>query len=132
MEQLSNLQYLELNRLNKILYKLKCFFCGIPVWFVAFFKGLWQKIKNFAIKIKDNIFDIGRTFKNGSWKTKVSFFIMGFGSIMYGQWLRGVVFFLFEAVFILYMAVAGGYWLSKFGTLGTKGTVKIIDPILDV
>ena len=132
MEQLSTLEYLKLNKLNKILYKIKCFFCGIPAWFIAFFKGLWQKIKNFGLKVKDNIVDIGLTFKNGSWKTRVSFFLMGFGSIMYGQWLRGIVFLAFEAIFILYMALAGGHWLSMFGTLGTKEPVKGMDPILDV
>lgn len=132
MEQLSSLDYLKLNKLHKILYKLKSFFCGIPAWFVAFFKGLWAKIKNFGLKVKDNIVDIGLTFKNGSWKTRVSFFIMGFGSIMYGQWLRGVVFFLFEAVFIVYMALTGGYWLSKFGTLGTQQPTTEIDPKYDV
>ena len=132
MEQLSTLDYLKLNKLNKILYKLKLFFCGIPGWFVGLFKGLWQKIKNFALKVKDNVVDIGKTFKDGSWKTKVSFFIMGFGSIMYGQWLRGIVFLAFEILFILYMVFAGGHWLSKFGTLGTKQPEKVMDPILDV
>lgn len=132
MEQLSTLDYLRLNKLNKILYKIKCFFCGIPAWFVSLFVGLWQKIKNLGIKIKDNIVDIGLTFKNGSWKTRVSFIIMGFGSVMYGQWLRGIVFFAFEVIFIVYMAVAGGYWLSKFGTLGTKLPASTMDPIFDV
>ena len=132
MERLSDLDYLRLNKLNKIWYKIKCFFLAIPFWFVSFFKGLWKKIKNLGIKIWENILDIGRTFKNGSWKTKVSFFVMGFGSIMYGQWLRGIVFLAFEILFILYMVLAGGHWLSKFGTLGTKLPQKGMDPILDV
>ena len=132
MEQLSNLEYLKLNKLNKIWYKIKCFIFAIPGWFVAFFKGLWAKIKNLGLKIWANIVDIGVTFKKGSWKTRVSFFVMGFGNMMFGQWLRGIVFFVFEVLFILYMALAGGYWLSKFGTLGTEQPIKDMHPVLDV
>ena len=132
MEQLSSLDYLKLNRLNKILYKLKCFFFGIPAWFVRLGLGIWAKIKKLGFKIRDNVVDIFNTFKNGSWKTRVSFLVMGFGNLMYGQWLRGIGFFLFEAIFVLYMVLAGGYWLSMFGTLGTKGPIKVVDPDLDV
>lgn len=113
------LDYLRLNKWQKFLYNLKCFFCAIPGWFATKFKALWQKIKAFGIWLYKDIIDIGVTFKNGSWKTKVSFLIMGFGSIMFGQWLRGVLFLAMEIIFIVYMCLAGGYWLSKFGTLGT-------------
>lgn len=119
MEKLDTLTYLRLSRYQKFLYKLKCFFCGIPGWFLNIFKKIWHLIKAFGLFIANTFSDIGRTFVRGSWKTKVSYVIMGFGSICYGQWLRGIVFLIFEAVFIFYMALYGVHWLSKFGTLGT-------------
>lgn len=131
MEQLEVLDYLKLNRWQKLLYKLKMFFCGIPGWFLGLFKKLWASVKAFGLGVADTFKNIGTTFVKGSWKTKVSFFVMGFGSIMYGQWLRGILFFLMEAVFIFYMCIAGANWLGKLSSLGTVATGKMYDPILD-
>ena len=81
---------------------------------INFFKRLWNVIKKFGLAIKNEAVDIWTTFRDGTWQTKVSYLIMGFGSIARGQILRGILFFLFEVVFIVYMIVAGGHWLSKF------------------
>ena len=83
--------------------------------------------------------DIGTTFKRGNWAVKLSFFIVGFGNFFYGQIARGILFFLFEAVFIAYMFLPSGgiYWLSKanlFQTGKTVGTVQggfQYDPVFD-
>ena len=69
------------------------------------------------------------TFKNGDWKTKVSYFVMGFGSCARGQWGRGILFFVFQTVFNLYMffpnaQFSGLYYLGKLSTLGTIETHK--------
>lgn len=60
---------------------------------------------------------------------KLSFFIFGFGNLFYGQIARGLMFFLFEAVFIAYMVIPSGglHWLGKaqfFQTGKTVGTVQ--------
>ncbi|MBR0153076.1 MAG: sugar ABC transporter permease [Lachnospiraceae bacterium] len=56
---------------------------------------------------------------------------MGFGSAARGQWLRGLLFFVFEAVFIIYMVVAGGYWLSMLPSLGKVGPGEVYNEVLD-
>ncbi|MCH5161624.1 MAG: sugar ABC transporter permease [Clostridiales bacterium] len=129
MTYLDSLAYLKLTKWQKFVYKLKCFFCAIPHWFADKFKKLGKAFKTLGIKIKDNFVDIWYTFKNGSWSTRVSFLVMGFGSFFHKQWLRGAIFLLLEAVFIVYMILSGAYWLSKFGTLGTvqQTTVKVPD-----
>lgn len=129
---LSILEYQRLNYWQKFLYKTKMFFLGIPKWFKKKFTKLGLKIKDFGISVWENIKDIGTTFKNGSWKTRVSYLVMGFGNLAHGQWLRGLLFFLFESAFILYMVFWGGAWLGKFGSLGTVATIEEYDPILDV
>ncbi len=129
---LSVTEYLRLNRLQKILYKTGRFFKAIPGWFAQKFKKLWQAVKNFGRKVAENVADIWTTFKNGSWKTRLSYLFMGFANYAHGQWLRGTLFFLMEAVFIFYMIFWGGYWLSKFGSLGTIAVIEKYDPILDV
>lgn len=129
MLQLDALDYLKLNKWQKFVYNLKKFFVGIPHWFAVKFTKLGRVIKDLALKFWANLVDIWTTFKNGSWKTRVSYLVMGFGSVMHGQWLRGLAFFLLEAVFIVYMILAGGYWLSMFGTLGTQGTHYEMRPV---
>ena len=56
---------------------------------------------------------------------------MGFGSIARGQILRGILFLLFEIVFIFYMATAGVKWLAMLPSLGKVGPTKEYNEILD-
>ena len=56
---------------------------------------------------------------------------MGFGSIARGQILRGLLFLLFEVVFIVYMITAGFHWLGKLPSLGTQASGMVYDPKLD-
>ena len=71
-----------------------------------------------------DITDIGVTFADGDWKTRVSYLIFGFGPLMRGQIVKGLGFLLCEAAFIAYMLFFGGNYLSKFNTLGTVETAK--------
>lgn len=132
MKRLSDLEYLRLNKFARFFYNILMFFIGIPRWFLNLFKKIWKLMKKFGIAVKNEAVDIWVTFKNGDWKTKVSYLVMGFGLIARGQLLRGLLFLLFEAVFIGYMVLWGGFWLSQFGTLGTVGPHEEYDPILDV
>lgn len=131
--KLSPIEYLKLSPGQKIRYKFKRFFCGIPGWFAVRFKKLGTKFKTFGVKFAENMKEIWTTFQKGSWKTRVSYLFMGFGSIAHGQWVRGLVFFLLEAAFILYMILSGAHWLAKLGTLGTiqTSTGQVFVPELD-
>lgn len=131
MKKLTGSEYFKLNAIQKLLYKLLCFICAIPSFFANIGKKIVSGIKGFGKWVKDEILDIINTFRKGSWKTRVSYLIMGFGSIMRGQVLRGLLFFGFEVVFIVYMITTGGYWLGKFRTLGDVAPGEQYDPILD-
>ena len=63
---------------------------------------LSANIQNVFSNIGKNVKEIGATFTEGDWKTKVSFFIMGFGQLMHKQFLRGIVFLAVEILFIYY------------------------------
>ena len=151
MKKLNTLEYLKLNKFQKFLYDLREFFCAIPGWFVGLFVSLWNFIKDFAIKIKDGFIDIITTFTKGNWAVKLSFIIFGFGNIYYGQIARGILFFLFEVIFFVYMFAiptsadyriqSGWEWIKSanwFG-LGDHNTVgdiqqtpNVYDEIKDV
>ncbi len=132
MNVLSDLEYLRLSKPRKMLYRIASFFASIPKKILGFFKKVWELIKKCGRAIKNEAVDIWTTFVNGSWQTKVSFLVMGFGNLARGQILRGLLFLLFEIVFIGYMILAGGYWLGKFTTLGTEsGVANVYDEATD-
>ena len=139
MKKLNDLEYLKLNKFDAFLYKLKLFLCAIPLWFKSLGVSIWGFFKNCGIAIKDEFVDIITTFTKGNWAVKLSFLIFGFGNFYYGQIMRGILFLLFEVVFIGYMLVPSGgiYWLSKgnwFQKGATIGTVQggfQYDPIFD-
>ena len=120
---LSPEEYLELNAFQKFFYRIAAFFVVIPAWFVKTGKKIGRGIANFFVSLAANLVDIWTTFKKGSWSTRVSYLVMGFGNLVRGQWVRGLAFFILEAAFIFYMIFSGAYWLGKFGTLGTVASV---------
>jgi arabinogalactan oligomer/maltooligosaccharide transport system permease protein len=77
----------------------------------GFFKGLGSDLK-----------EIGITFKEGDWKTKLSFLVMGFGPLLRKYYARGIAFLIFEIAYICFMVGFGWQYLSKIATLGTVET----------
>lgn len=139
MKRLNDLEYLKLNKFSKLIYKFMLFLNSIPRWLKGVCLSVVAFFKNCGLAIKNEFLDIGRTFKNGNWAVKLSFFIFGFGNIYYGQVAKGLFFLLFEIVFIVYMILpsGGGYWLSKVNwfktgmTVGTEQGRFEYDPIYD-
>ncbi|MDO4940769.1 MAG: sugar ABC transporter permease [Erysipelotrichaceae bacterium] len=130
-DNLSDLDFLRLNKFQAFLYKLIHIIKAIPGWLLNLLKAIGNIIRNFFIAVKNDIVDIFNIFKNGDYKTKTSFLVMGFGHLTRGQIVKGILFLVFEVVFIGYMFICGGYWLGKLITLGDTATVSVYDPVLD-
>ena len=122
MKQYSDMELLKMSKASRARIKFVNFFASIP----GKFKNLGIKIgrffKNLGLGIFNWFKNLGLTFAHGDWKTKVSFFIMGFGNIARGQMMRGILFLFFEVVFFLYLFGFGGPYLSKLYILGTQGS----------
>lgn len=131
MKKYSDLEYLKLSKAHKFLYRIASFFCSIPQKIAGLFMALWSLIKKCGCAIGTEAADIWTTFVHGDWKTKLSFLVMGFGNLARGQILRGLLFLLFEAVFVAYMVLYGGYWLSMLPSLGKVGPSEEYDLVLD-
>jgi len=119
--------------------KIRRFGHGFLRFLIKIPGGLWKFIKAIAIFIKNLVVGIAKfikdvimTFVKGSWKTRLTYLVMGFGNLAHKQFLRGLLFLAFEAAFIFYMIFAGGYWLSKIGTLGDVSTHRVLDEELGV
>lgn len=81
-----------------------------------------KKIANFFKWIGNDVKEIGVTFAKGDFKTRISFLIMGFGSLCRGYFARGLAFLATEILFIWYLLGFGVDYLSKITTLGTEET----------
>ncbi len=122
---------LRLNKWNKTVYKLMKVVLSIPAGICGLGLAVWKAVKGFGLAIARECRDIITTFVNGDWKTKISYLVMGFGCLARGQILRGLLFLLFEVVFIGYMVLYGGYWLSMLPSLGKVGPTEVYDEIFD-
>lgn len=131
MKRYSDLEYLKLSKIHRFFYRIALFFAGIPIWFKNLGIKIWELLKKIGNYFKNDFLDLIRTFVKGDYKTRISYLVMGFGSMARGQWLRGILFFAFEAIFITYMSMWGGYWLSMMPSLGKVGPSEIYDPVYD-
>ena len=131
MKHFSDLEYLKLTKAKRFGYRLASFFAGIPKALWNFVKKIGSFFKNIGVTVASEAKDIVTTFVQGDWKTKLSYLVMGFGCLARGQILRGLLFLLFEIVFIVYMIFAGGYWLKMLPSLGLVGPHEEYDMVLD-
>ena len=117
---MNDLDYLRMNKLQKLLHNAVKFFRGIPGALLGMLKGILNFFTGIFTGIGKVLKDIVMTYIHGDWKTKVSYTVMGFGSFARGQWLRGLLFFVFQTVFNLYLWFFGIGFVSKLPTLGTE------------
>ena len=103
MKRYTDLEYLKLSKINRFFYKFLSFIIAIPTKVWGIIKLIGKYIALFTKKVVKSVVEIFTIFKNGDWKTRVSYVVMGFGNIARGQIGRGVLFLLFELVFIFYM-----------------------------
>ena len=131
MKHYSDLEYLQLSKGQKFGYRVASFFANIPVKLWNFVKKVGSGLKAAGLGIANEAKDIVQTFVQGDWKTKLSYLFMGFGCLARGQILRGLLFLLFEVVFVGYMIMAGVYWMSMLPSLGFVGPHKEYSEIYD-
>ena len=122
---MTDLEFLRLNGPQKFLYKLRRFFVNLPKAIVNAFKGLIAWFVGVFKGVGNELYDIFDTYRKGDWKTRVSYTVIGFGSCARGQWLRGILFFVFQTVFNVYLFCFGGSYVAKLATLGTVETQKV-------
>ncbi len=75
---------------------------------------------SFMNTLTTDLKEIGRTFKEGDWKTKLSFVVFGFGSIMRKQFLHGFALLLAQIAALYYVFGFGWQYFSKLNTLGSS------------
>lgn len=113
------IEYKQLNPFQRIAYDCKKAITSAPRAIANFFKAIGLAIAKFFVSIGKGLKDYGTTFVKGDWATKLSYIIFGVGDLSKGKYYKGIIYFLTEILYILYMVFFGGSYISKFGTLGT-------------
>ena len=122
-------QMLRLSKWDQLAYKQAKRTLGVPSSLKKKCVKIGKAFANAGKRIVDGCRDIVTTFVKGDKNTKISYVIMGYGNIVRGQALRGILFLVFEIVFIGYMILTGGSWLSQLPSLGIQGATMEDDPV---
>ncbi len=122
------IDYMQLNPFQRFWYnfsnamkafpgKLKNFFVAIGMFIANFFKGIGKAVAGYVSR-----------FVKGDWAVKISYLIMGFGNMVKGQFIKGLLFLALQVAFIAYFVFFGWGYLQKFPTLGTVEQGMQINP----
>ena len=78
--------------------------------------------------------EIVNAMKNGSFSTRLSFLFMGFGQITRGQIVKGLLYFLLQTAFLLFMIFFGWQYIAHLfsGDLGSKLSGEIWNEELQI
>lgn len=68
-----------------------------------------------------------KAIRKGGLETKLSMILMGFGNIVHGQIIKGLIYMAVEASYIVFMAVNGIRFLSMLPSLGTDEQKEVWD-----
>ncbi len=80
--------------------------------------GLFKK-KNESLYERPRDASISQVFKEGDVRTRISYFVFGFGNLVNKQIVRGAIFLAIEILYIVFMIRFGVGALGDFVTLGT-------------
>lgn len=120
-------EYKQLSPLQRFAYNFKKFFKNIPGAIGRFFKACGTGIVKFFVGIGKGFKNYGVTFVKGDWATKLSYLIFGVGDLHKGKYYKGILFFLSEVLYALYMIFFGWKWFKDFFTLGTQDAYTTYD-----
>ena len=82
--------------------------------------------KHIKSKDKDDI-TIVNALAHGGWKTKTTVLISGFGSLLHGQLVKGVLFLAFQALTWFVFISFGWQYFRDLTTLGTQEMGRVFD-----
>ena len=119
---MTKIQYLSLSKPQRFAVKFIEFFKNLGKGFVNFFKTIPSRFAKIWNKITAPFITLIDAWKKGNWQVRTNFFVMGFYQLTHHEIFRGVLYLLFEVVFIWFMISTGVPYLSKLGTLGTFST----------
>ena len=107
------LDYVQMTKGQRFAYKIKSFFLGIPKAIKKFFLAIGHFFKMLFGGIGKFLKAYGTRFAKGDGATKLSYIIMGAGNIAHKQVIKGILFFITEVAYILFMIFFGSFYIGR-------------------
>ena len=70
--------------------------------------------------------------RKGGMETKLSMVLMGFGNIVHGQMIKGLIYLAVEAAYIVFMVMAGAHCIAMLPSLGSVEQQEVWDEATQV
>ena len=70
--------------------------------------------------------------KYGGWYTKATLLVSGFGNLVQGQIIKGLIFLGYQALTWFVFITFGWQYVKDFGTLGTQGMGQVFDEVFEI
>lgn len=125
---MADLSYLKMTPGQRLLYRTGSFVRDLPG---RLFFGIRKIPHTVGVQLRrfsDIFSELWAGFRDGDLKTRISYFLMGFGLLFRGQIVRGLLYLVFEAVFLVYMVLFGFRYLLDLRHLGRVATEIYTDP----
>lgn len=116
---MTSLDFYVLPWYKKILVRIAEFFAAIGKGIAQFVIGLPGAVWRFIKAIGRGFAWLGSTFAHGDALTKLSYIIMGAGSLFRGQIVKGLMFLAAEVAYIGFMIDSGFGFVAGLRNLGT-------------
>jgi len=85
------------------------------------------------VKLRDpDDVTIVNALSHGSWCTKVTILISGFGNLVHGQIVKGLVFLAYQALTWFVFLSFGLQYVKDLATLGTQTMTQVLDPVYEI
>ena len=129
-EFMTTIEYLSLPLYKRIWYKTLAILAAIPKGIGKFFSRKVPAVfKKVGKSVADFFLNIYHNFIDGDWKTKTTYFVMGFGQITRGSRVRGIFNFIYQVVYILFMVFFGIGAIADVPTFGNVASSEYTHPL---
>ncbi len=122
------LDYVQMTKPQRFVYKVKSFFTGIPGAIMKGAAAVGDAIKKFFLTIAGGFVGYGQRFAKGDAGVKASYLFMGMGNLTHGEVPKGLLYLLLEILYFFYLFGFGMQWVALFPTLGTNEGGMIKNP----
>lgn len=125
---MADLAYLKMTSTERFLHRTGKFFRGLPKRILSSVRSAPRAVTERIRRLFQGIAELFCGFREGDLKTRLSYFCMGLGLLLRGQIFRGLLYLIFEIVFIVYMTLFGLRYLLDLRHLGEVASETYIDP----
>ncbi|MHB1484197.1 MAG: carbohydrate ABC transporter permease [Saccharofermentanales bacterium] len=126
------IDYVAMSPIEKLIYRSGIGIKNLPKSLRNGFKSAGTRLRKASAAILNAIKTFFTTFKNGDFRTRLSYIFMGAGCFLRGQIVKGLGFLFIQASFIVYMVNFGSRQISLLPSLGKSVKIEVWNEELQI